>query len=254
MGLFGFKSEKDKTETLLGQSLLRLEINTILKSNMTAEPMPPLPLALLSILDDYLTRLALLGAEWTRIAEALREKRITITASGQAATEAEVRTQLTPTSETFDAVRTVATQLREAKESENRDATVLTRIIQCCELIMDIIKRLPKTGMLSLHLGMTREQLQDREPPLRLGPYDISATQILRIRKIWDIGTEEIVAQTSIDLTGDVVMRITPWLLKEENKALLDVHRDAVTTSTGYWKDLMGTAVALVSSAVRWLK
>jgi NhaP-type Na+/H+ or K+/H+ antiporter len=37
----------DSSGKLIGQSLLRLEINTIIKSNMTGEPMPPLPIALL---------------------------------------------------------------------------------------------------------------------------------------------------------------------------------------------------------------
>jgi hypothetical protein len=73
------------------------------------------------------------------------------------------------------------------------------------------------------------------------------------LKKLWDVGTEQIVAQTTIHITGDVTMRVTPALLKPENRLLLEIHREAVATSTAYWRELLNTAVALATGAARAL-
>jgi hypothetical protein len=45
------------------RSLLDIEVNTIIRENMTAEPMPPLPHALLDIARDYAQQLGSFGID-----------------------------------------------------------------------------------------------------------------------------------------------------------------------------------------------
>lgn len=238
--------------TLLGQSLLRLEINTIIKDGMTGEPMPPLPHALLDLALQYLETLGRHGlaldatvAGWT-LADGARATRYR-----------EARPLIAPTFERFGDIRDGALALLAARAEAlaGPDRAVVERIVECCEAIQDVIKRLPRDGLLWQHLALTRAALTAPEPgtgkPRRLGPYDISPVQLLRLRKLWDIGTETIVAQTSISLGGDVVVRVSPMLTRPENQLLLAIHREAVATSTAYWKDLLATAVSLVSAGAR---
>jgi len=254
----------DSSGKLIGQSLLRLEINTIIKSNMTGEPMPPLPIALLDIATEYAGKLEAFGLSEHDLARGLFPEE-----PGRVRSALEVREQLAPTFDRFVALRGVAQSLLVVKESTRlaspgKPGTIeaglpsvnevtVSRMVQNCEIILDIIKRLPRDGLLWQHLGMTRAQLQGDDSggaaALRLGPYDISPTQFMRLRKVWDVGTEEIVAQTSISLSGDVLMRVSPLLMTAEYRGLLDIHRDAVSMSTGYWRDLMNAAVTLATVA-----
>lgn len=251
--------EPDPRGTLLGQSLLKLEINTILKTGMTGEPMPPMPVALLDLACDYCAELRRLGVPEASLAAALFPG--AATAGELPALDANLR----PTFVTFSALHALAAGRRdevaaarraqsepEAETPPSETEVMLTRIAQACAVISDIIRRLPQDGLLWPHLGMTREQLSGAA--LRLGPYpEISPTALLRVRKLWDIGTERIVAQTSIHLTGDVLMRVSPMLMEPKQAVLLDIHRDAVATSTRYWGDLMGAAVTLATGAARAL-
>lgn len=268
--------DPDRAGQLLGQSLLRLEINTIVKTNMTGEPMQPMPHALLDLAKEYSETLLRLGVAENALCAALYPtgprrkgdpedpddpryvKNRTIH------TQAEMVRALTPTFDKFSALRSLAFALRDARRSAradqpaDKDDVLLDRIVQGSEVVIDVIKRLPRDSLLWTQLGMTRAELLGDEPPgatpPRLGPYpELSPTQSLRLRKVWDIGTEEIVAQTTIHLTGDVLMRISPRLQTAEGKALLDIHKDAVSMSTAYWRDLMNAAVTLATVAARAL-
>jgi hypothetical protein len=248
---------------LLGQSLLTLEVSTILKSNMTAEPMPPLPHALLDLAIDYCVKLEELGMSRAAIALELYGARHGEAAAGWSAKA--LRAQLAPTFDRFGSIRKLALALgaeraaareRESKRLASAEEVTLDRIVQACEIVMRVLQTLPRDSLLWRQLGLTREQLlgvgADRAP--RLGPYpELDANDLLDIKKLWDVGTEQIVAQTTIHITGDVTMRVTPALLKPENKLLLEIHREAVATSTAYWRELLNTAVALATGAARAL-
>lgn len=251
--------DPDDAGQLLGQSLMRLEINTILKDSMTGAPMQPLPHALLDVAVEYAETLHdTYGVSYAEIGARLFGR--------TDLTPHDMTAALRPTFATFGGIRAIALPLREtlagvrkqalvadsrAPSGPSRAEVTLDRIIDGCEVIGDVIKRLPTDGLLFQQLGMTRRELM--EPGVKLGPYDLSPTAMLRLRKVWEIGTEEIVAQTTIHLTGDVLMRVSPTLLRAENKLLLEIHRDAVAMSTGYWRDLLNAAVTLATGAARAL-
>jgi hypothetical protein len=247
-------SETDPAGQLLGQSLLRLEINTILKTSMTGEPMQALPHALLDLAKEYAETLLRLGATEQELRDRLFPNDPFVI------TPSQMVRALTPTFDKFGALRSLAFARLDARKlargsaRPDKDDVLLDRIVQGCEVIIDVTKRLPRDSLLWQQLGMTRAELLGDEPPgatpPRLGPYpELTPTQMLRLRKVWDIGTEEIVAQTTIHLTGDVLMRLSPRLLQPEGEALLRIHKDAVAMSTGYWHDLMNAAVTLATGA-----
>ena len=244
---------------LLGESLLTLEVSTILKSNMTAEPMPALPHALLDLAIDYCVKLEELGLPLADIAVPLYGE----TAAGWSA--GKLRALLAPTFDRFGTIRKLALGLcatratrREAggERLASADEVTLDRIVQACEIIMRVLRTLPRDSLLWQQLGFTRDELLGigGAAAPRLGPYpELDPADLMDLKKLWDVGTEQIVAQTTIHITGDVTMRVTPALLKPENRLLLEIHREAVATSTAYWRELLNTAVALATGAARAL-
>ncbi|MDJ0666708.1 MAG: hypothetical protein QNJ61_05510 [Desulfobacterales bacterium] len=77
---------------------------------------------------------------------------------------------------------------------------------------------------------------------------NLSPSQILRLRKAWDLGTEEIVMQTIIDIEGDVTTRIMRSFAQSPEQTVLNIHNQAVLTSTNMWKSLVKTVADMVGS------
>lgn len=69
---------------------------------------------------------------------------------------------------------------------------------------------------------------------------DLTTAQVTFLRKAWEVGTERIVMQTVIQIDGDVTTRIAERFLKEEdNNIVMKIHNDSVSTSTSFWSNLM---------------
>jgi hypothetical protein len=150
---------------------------------------------------------------------------------------------------------------REARSDLERREVLLERVINNVETLQDVLRRLTDTKLIA-DLQLTRSELSEKFDPrkdaalpeaerlLVLGPYTVTPSDYLAIRKVWEIGTEEIVAQTSISLDGDIVTRITPLMLRADGKPLLEIHERAVNTSVAYWKGLVDTLLAVVDRAI----
>lgn len=67
----------------------------------------------------------------------------------------------------------------------------------------------------------------------------LKAHEITRLRKAWDIGTEQIVMQTTITLDGDVTTRLAQQFAANPQKFVMDLHNGGINTSLGYWDGLM---------------
>ena len=99
--------------------------------------------------------------------------------------------------------------------------------------------------------GRPRERAQAWERAIEneLAPGQGTLKQRLLIRKMWELGTEEVVMQTCISLDGDVVTRIDPQLLAkpaELREVLLGVHRESTSVSIRFWSALVSTATNLL--------
>ena len=76
-----------------------------------------------------------------------------------------------------------------------------------------------------------------------LQPLNLQREDFVLIRKFWELGTEEIVMQTVIELDGDVTTRIQPDFANDEAVALHDLHQASVNVSYQYWSTLIQLVV-----------
>jgi hypothetical protein len=70
---------------------------------------------------------------------------------------------------------------------------------------------------------------------------DLTPTQVNLVRKIWEIGTEQVVLQTVIHADGDITSRISESLLYEPNPILFQLHHESVQGAVGFWVNLVET-------------
>jgi hypothetical protein len=80
------------------------------------------------------------------------------------------------------------------------------------------------------------------------GP-DPDPDEIVQLRKVWEIGTEEVVMQTVLWVDGDATHRIHPAYADKAHEQLLSVHSASVSLSLSHWKSLGELIMGLFKSA-----
>jgi len=75
---------------------------------------------------------------------------------------------------------------------------------------------------------------------------ELTPREITTIQKIWEIGTDTIVMQTTISLGGDVVTRIHSGYTSSTNESIWRLHQQSVGASSSSWKDVVDAAIQLV--------
>jgi hypothetical protein len=73
--------------------------------------------------------------------------------------------------------------------------------------------------------------------------------ELVQLRKIWEIGTEEVVMQTVLWIDGDATHRIHPAYADKAHEPLLQMHSASVGVSLSYWKSLSELIMSLFQSA-----
>ncbi len=74
----------------------------------------------------------------------------------------------------------------------------------------------------------------------------LSPTEMVKLRKMWELGIEPIAMQTVIQMGGDMITRIHPDVVGGAHPLLLDLHRTGIETATGIWRTLVDTAVLIL--------
>lgn len=237
--------------TGLARDLLRLQVNTIVRDNMTAEPMPAVPHALLDIAGDYANTLCALGINLPRYFESEPGDPSTVV-PGWLAVAGSVSDRLTVSSDTFDRLRWAA---KWANASRDAEATriaperrvLLDRIVNNSDAIKEMFKSFG-AGM-DRFVGKTRAQLiaMTIEP----GSYEIPADAVILLQKIWDIGVEQIVAQTVVYVSGDITTRVQEALRNPGSEALFAIHRQSIDVSVACWRYLLDAVREIAGTAIR---
>jgi len=93
----------------------------------------------------------------------------------------------------------------------------------------------------------------DRTTMNEVPDLDLTSDQVTLIRKAWEIGTEEIQLQTVIQIDGDVTTRISKSFLKDTNPTLLEIHNHSIVISTGYWQSLVRTFGEIAGKTMNWI-
>ena len=85
------------------------------------------------------------------------------------------------------------------------------------------------------------------------GEDKFTTSELIQIRKAWDIGTELVLMQTVIQIDGDVVNRFQTGMDDPSKAQLQALHAGAVDLSFKYWRWMIDTLAALAGSAVSGL-
>ncbi len=261
----------------IGEGLLTIEVNTVEKASMSAQKMPEVPLALHAIIDAYAgyvrdrgfavdQALLDLATERMSLRDTPDEDKALVARENAWHPRAPfVGVDLTNGPEAFEALQwAAAAALRagantpeaaraldgEVLNSPER-AGVLSRIRANSRQLREVALVLrdshaPRPGKLPLFgVGVeatVRALLNDPQPPLSV-PLD----SLVLVRKAWDVGTEVVMMQTSVQIDGDVVMRISPGLDDAKRAFFADLHAASVRTGLGQWdrmfalvRDLIG--------------
>lgn len=208
----------------VAKNLFTLEVNTILKDGMTATRMPSSGHALIDIVNDYDTKLCELGSTSVPAATGCASFAV------------------------FDALRTRAKAIYENAPGARRTDLMYSAsaLLMLCR-IRDNSDQLK--GVMTA-LSEREKRLvtftRDDAPIVRLLPIEI-----MIVRKIWEIGTEEIAMQTVIQLDGDVVTRLQHLYAQQKDHPLVAIHNSAVSTAIGTWNHLVDTLGSFISGVAQ---
>lgn len=208
--------------------LLNLEVNLIIKPEMTARKMPLTGEAFHDIATTYRNCLM---HQADRLGSSL---------SGDDIRDDEV------SGDDFVAIAHDATALRRMNavspltdadgEDEGIDV-VLKRIERNSEVLVRIMRQRDIEAM-------KRQKGTDAAPYYQWADVKLDDKEdLLLLRKAWEVGTESVVIQTVAQVDGDIVTRIQPSRAGADDAALHHVHMNMVSTSLEHWRYLFATVV-----------
>ena len=210
------------------EDVMTLEINTILKENMSATKMFDIRHGLIDIGQGYqmeLTNLRATGqwedADWDTAGSYDLFERYRLLAKERA-----------------DALeKNIKDGLEEDDPANLANLYMLLRIKETSAQIKEILNRR------NFKSRFTRISLLGNSTVPAL---DLPSDEYGLIRKAWEVGTERIVAQTVVQMGGDVVTRIAPQFAGDNSALLLKTHRDSTGVSIEFWSEL----VEIISSTL----
>ena len=264
---------RDTAERLV-DDLLHLEVNVIAKPGMTARKMPDPAQALIDIIGWYDTCLCQaanrINPRWEaqgQPAVQVRPKleptepggplpqqsphRQTDPATGRLSVR--LRTESVPdvvSEDVFDQLRERAVEaeavyrhgVRDEWLPEDEMGVLLVRIFRNCDQVKSILQRAEVKKVIGTQ-GVGRDQANKVVIPL-------DSHDVVRLRKIWEIGTESVLMQTVVQLDGDVVTRIRRGCEAPAYKPFHDLHQEAVSSATRHWQFLWETAATYLTRFV----
>ena len=205
----------------LAQDLTHLEINTIIKPCMTGRKMPRPRHALIEIADAYAARLSWLGYP--------------VTVQGRGRGGYKVFDQIRRRAKAAIAALDREWEHRDLTDNELVDRVLLFRIQRMSDEIKGIFHGLRERGVDQWENDCSHEDIEDQRLDLPLVP-----DEAVMIRKIWEMGLEEIAMQTIIQIDGDVVTRVQPQFAEGERRMIHEIHERSVSTALDFWGSLIG--------------
>lgn len=266
----------------IAASLLTVEVNTIEKPNMSAAKMPDIPLALHQIAQVYLDEIEswgctitdrLLAAAVRRLEDGknpdtLKELQDWVFAPGE-----QRSANITNGPKTFEAMQWAANganhriraSLDALKGAERATAlvslTLMRRITTNSRQLRQLALLLQQQNQASVATTERLAQLLDgtiedtttalfQQPRPKLV---IDTDILIVVRKVWDIGLERVMFQTTMQVDGDMLVRIAPDIDDAKRQFLGDLHRATAETAIKQWNGLFHLASTLASDVGRAL-
>jgi hypothetical protein len=241
--------------TRTARSLLNIEVNTIVRDNMTAEQMPSAPHALLDIAQDYADTMSNLGVDMPTYFDHGPEDPAQAPPGWALPPFGSVGAKLTVSDKTFNRLRWAADWASQSKHpaaarisAANR--VLLGRIVNNSDTIKEMFKRFDERFN-DQFLGKTRSDLAG----VKIDPssYSIAPDDLIDLQKIWDIGIEEIVAQTIVFVNGAITTRVQQALRGPGSETLFSIHRQSIDVSVSCWRYMLDAVKEIAGDAVRTL-
>lgn len=153
-------------------------------------------------------------------------------------------------SETFDGLRWAAKKAGGGARLSNAQRVLLDRICNNADTIKEMFKRFGPDIMTQFG-GKSRADLI----VLSIDPntYYVPPDELVALQKIWDLGTDEVVAQTIVFLNGNVTTRIQAAQGHPGAELLFAIHRQSVDVSVGCWQYLLQAIREIAGAAVSTL-
>ncbi|WP_281613703.1 hypothetical protein [Flammeovirga sp. SubArs3] len=83
-------------------------------------------------------------------------------------------------------------------------------------------------------------------------PLDLTSEQVTNIRKAWELGTQQVLLQTVVQIDGDVTSYLTPkfvHLPKDFRDMVMNFHQSSTNEATAHWSSLFKVVADLTGKA-----
>ncbi len=252
----------------IGQDLINIEVNTILADGMTGRKMPPYPEALHDIAKRYAQFLC--SPVGLDVADFFQKAALYEDSDPQTRTtdadawrpvfngSSDIPEELTNGARDFRWLRWAAMQVIQRHREQgggNSDLmpeimTIVNRIHRHSgqlELMIDALaEQTKKSGL----IGVTRKDLYAALPEAISTLPDLSAVDLTRIRKIWELGVDTIVMQSVLQLDGDIIFRADKNLDLATKASLVAAHRQFVDLGVSHWRSMFELIANLMGAAI----
>ncbi len=216
-------NDLSKQIRIIARDLIHLEVNTIVKPSITGQKMPRPRHAFIDIAQLYLkelTRLEL-SPDLTDLQPGSYESFGRIREKAQ------------------EGIRFLEEQFPEPRKMPRADQNVfsmLERIQGMSDQIEGIFNGAKKRKVKEWDNNVSRTEIEFRDLPMPL-----AVSELVVLRKIWELGTEEIAFQTVVQLDGDVITRVQPGYVDEDenrSRTIQEIHNRNLAVSMRLWSQL----------------
>ena len=272
--------------TEVGRDLLVMEISTIESQTITGHKMPWFPHAVIDVLTKYadwfvVTRELKMGTILDCPDPLTREVLITLTLGAAPDSDA----QITNGWRTIEQIRRTAKllvddKLMQALHKEPLkpiERSLAVRIRRNCDQLKAMVVRFrateawqryfltdaalqniaqARTETSSDHVwtsfrqvddGLTRSKIsRSLEKAGKTEQTVLDSDAAIRLRKIWELGTDSIVAQTLVHIDGDTVTRVHQGMNQETLTYYMNIHNQGIDTAVKQWGTLFDAFTALI--------
>lgn len=263
MLFFNKEKVEDKISTTL-YDLTHLEINTIIKDEMTATKAPSSARLLLdSLARTYYKKLILLGEKYVEFLGPLPEN----TRNLFRGVEINLGSGYESFHELGDRAKSAAQMLKDNRgklpfenDAIDADISMLRRIetisndVRCILKMVDTYKG-PKVNDRDTYIFDKKDEIEKfRTSPGKIAEANelkLDLRQLMLIKKANDIGTERVMLQTIIGIDGDVTTRIAQAFANQPITFINDMHHEAIGISVRFWQNLVKVVVKLGKSLIK---
>ena len=272
--------------TEIGRDLLVMEISTIESETITGHKMPWFPHAAIDVLTKYadwfvITQDLKMGTILGLPAPLTPEALVTLTSDEAPDSD----TRITNGWRTIEQIRRTAKlvvddelmRVLHKKPLNHVDRALAVRIRRNCDQLKAIVVRFRATDTWQRYFltqaalqniaeartetssddtwtrfrqvddGLTRSEIsQSLESSGKTKQGVLDSDAAIRLRKMWELGTDSIVAQTIVHIDGDTVTKFQRGINQETLTNYLNIHNQGIDTAVKQWETLFEAFRALV--------